>query len=51
MRDLADVQDLIRRLRLDESFATGLNPYVRDKFLTLLQQVRQPDPLQEEPEE
>lgn len=44
LRDLADVQDLIRFLRLDESFANDLSPYVRETFLTLLQQVQLPDP-------
>jgi hypothetical protein len=34
-RDLADVQDLIRILRLGDSFASQLHPYVRDMFLTL----------------
>lgn len=32
LRDLADVQELIRVLGLDDRFAERLNPFVRDKF-------------------
>ena len=32
LRDLADVQDLIKRLRLTDEFGRQLHPYVRDKF-------------------
>jgi hypothetical protein len=32
LRDLADVQELIRHLSLPASFADQLNPFVRDKF-------------------
>lgn len=32
MRDLSDVQDVIRALRLPREFAEQLNPYVRAKF-------------------
>ncbi|MCK6484681.1 MAG: nucleotidyltransferase family protein [Phycisphaerae bacterium] len=39
-RDLADVQDLIRILKLDESFADSLDPYVRPMFLTLRNELR-----------
>lgn len=35
LRDLADVQELIRVLKLSKSFAEQLNPYVRKKFLEL----------------
>jgi hypothetical protein len=35
LRDLADVQELIRLLNLLESFSDQLNPYVREKFLEL----------------
>jgi hypothetical protein len=35
MRDLSDVQDLIRLLGLDTTFVEQLNPYVRAKFLEL----------------
>jgi len=38
-RDLADVQDLIRILGLDASFATQLNPYVTTTFLTLVNEL------------
>ena len=43
-RDLADVQDLIRTLGLDESFAESLDGYVRETFLTLIDELRRPDP-------
>jgi len=35
LRDLADVQELIRALQLPADFADQLNPYVRDKFQEL----------------
>jgi hypothetical protein len=35
LRDLADVQELIRVLSLSADFADKLNPYVRDKYLEL----------------
>lgn len=35
LRDLADVQELIRRLNLTADYADRLNPYVRDKFAEL----------------
>jgi hypothetical protein len=35
LRDLADVQELIRVLKLSADFAEKLNPYVREKFLEL----------------
>jgi hypothetical protein len=40
LKDLADVQELIRVLGLHESFAEDLDPYVRDKFLELHAAVR-----------
>ncbi|MFH0982432.1 MAG: hypothetical protein V2A79_12970 [Planctomycetota bacterium] len=43
-RDLADIQDLIRVLRLNASFADALNPFVRDMYLTLLDELRSGDP-------
>ena len=39
-RDLLDVQELIDHLKLDESFAEKLNPYVRPKFLEILTMLR-----------
>jgi hypothetical protein len=36
LKDLADIQELAKALRLDPSFANELNPYVRDKFLELV---------------
>lgn len=35
LKDLADVQELIRVLRLPESTAASLNPYVRSTFMQL----------------
>jgi hypothetical protein len=35
-KDLVDVQELVTRLQLDESFATKLNPYVQEKYLEVL---------------
>jgi len=35
LRDLADVQELIRIKRLDAEFVKRLNPYVADKYLEL----------------
>jgi hypothetical protein len=43
LKDLADVQELIRALKLEESFASSLNPYVREKFIEL-QKALQSDP-------
>ncbi len=43
-RDLADIQDLIRRIGLDEGFADALDPYVRETFLILLGELREADP-------
>jgi hypothetical protein len=41
LRDLADVQELIRIKRLPRSLAGDLNPYVRDKYLELWQAVEE----------
>ena len=35
IRDLGDVQELIRHLRLGSDTADRLDPYVRDKFVEL----------------
>lgn len=35
LKDLADVQELIKLKSLDESFANKLNPFVREKYLEL----------------
>ena len=35
LRDLADVQELIKIRRLDADYAEQLNPYVREKYLEL----------------
>jgi len=36
LKDLADVQELIRVLKLEKDFQTRLDPYVQPKFLELL---------------
>ncbi|HZI46164.1 MAG TPA: hypothetical protein VFD75_00120 [Pyrinomonadaceae bacterium] len=40
LKDLADVQELIKIKRLDADFALRLDPYVRDKYLELEAAVR-----------
>lgn len=35
LKDLADVLEVIRALRLPEGLAADLNPYVRQKYLEL----------------
>jgi hypothetical protein len=44
LRDLADVQEIIKARRLDEGFAAGLDASVRDAFLDLLRAVRAAPP-------
>jgi hypothetical protein len=44
LKDLADVQELIRVLKLPLAFADKLNPYVRDKFTELWTAVKQAPP-------
>ena len=39
LKDLADVQELIKMRGLDGEFAEKLHPYVREKFLELLDAV------------
>ena len=39
LKDLADVQELIKIRALQKDFAERLNPYVRGKFLELLESV------------
>jgi hypothetical protein len=41
LKDLADVQELIKVRGLNSDFADGLNPYVREQFLNLLRAVEQ----------
>ena len=41
LKDLADVQELIRLLRLPRSFAETINPYVVPRFLELWQGVQE----------
>ena len=40
IRDLADVQELIRVLRLDAAFTEKLDPYVRPKYAELWSSVQ-----------
>ena len=40
LKDLADVQELIKIRDLSSEFANELNPYVREEFLRLLEAVR-----------
>lgn len=44
LKDLADVQELIRSLRLPADFAGQLNPYVQPKFRELWEAVRADTP-------
>lgn len=43
LRDLSDVLELIRVLRLPRSFADSLNPFVRAKFIDLTEAAAAPD--------
>jgi hypothetical protein len=45
LRDLADVTDAIRELRLPEDFADRLDPSVRPAYLDLWGRAQTPDPL------
>ncbi len=47
LKDLADVQELIKIRKLDADFATRLDPYVRAKYLELEEAVRQSESSQE----
>jgi len=47
LKDLADVQELIKIRKLDADFAAKLNPYVRTKFLELEEAVRKSESSQE----
>lgn len=44
LKDLADVQELVRVLDLPHDFAEGLNPFVREKFAELWTAVRNAPP-------
>jgi hypothetical protein len=41
LKDLADVQEVIKALGLSADFAEQLNPYVRDKYLELWQGIKE----------
>jgi hypothetical protein len=41
LKDLADVQELIKARKLSADFANALDPYVRDKFLELFESLEQ----------
>ena len=47
LKDLADVQELIKIRRLDADFALRLDPYVREKYLELEEAVRNSESSQE----
>jgi|RhiMethySRZTD1v2_1073278.scaffolds.fasta_scaffold05075_18 hypothetical protein len=47
LKDLADVQELIKIRRLDADFAAKLDPYVRKKYLELEEAVRNSEEIQE----
>lgn len=47
LQDLADVQNLIRMLRLAKDFAQHLDPSVRDLYYQLWENAQTPDKLQE----
>jgi hypothetical protein len=40
LKDLADVQELCKRLKFPDEFADQLNPFVRERFLELLRSSR-----------
>lgn len=44
LKDLADVIELIRIVKLPESLASDLHPYVRDKYLALWRDAQGEDP-------
>ena len=48
LKDLADVQELIKMRGLDGEFAEKLHPYVREKFLELLDAVQRGTSFQEQ---
>src|SRR4030095_3722881 len=43
-KDLADVQELIRAIGLDDRFAEQLNPYVRETYVELWRELQQAPP-------
>jgi hypothetical protein len=47
LKDLADVQELIKIRKLDAEFGSKLNPYVRDKYHELEEAVRKSTSVQE----
>jgi len=47
LKDLADVQELIKIRKLDADFAAKLDPYVRTKYLELEEAVRKSTSIQE----
>ena len=47
LKDLADVQELIKIRKLEADFALKLNPYVREKYLELEEAVRNSESSQE----
>jgi len=47
LKDLADVQELIKIRKLNADFALKLDPYVRTKYLELEEAVRRSESIQE----
>lgn len=48
LKDLADVQELIKLKSLDEAYADLLHPFVREKFLELQRSATQPNYFEEQ---
>ena len=44
LKDLADVLELVRAVKLPAELAADLNPYVRDKYLELWRAAQVEDP-------
>ena len=47
LKDLADVQELIKIKKLDADFANKLDPYVRAKYVELQEAVRNSEDVEE----
>jgi hypothetical protein len=47
-KDLGDVQELARELRLDATFAERLHPFGREMYVTLVRELEAPDPQRDE---
>ena len=47
LKDVADVQEIIKTLKIDESFGENLSPYVRPKFIELARAAQAADPMED----